>query len=150
MAKEVNKTGRKSQRHPGGRPTKYRPELCAVVIEIGESGGWLCEMAEACDVARSTMDVWAEAHPEFSEALTRAKQKAQAWFERAGREGLTADKFNSALWAKQMSARHRDEYSERREVAVTDLSETPVFHVVIPGLTPPAKINGPGTDASQR
>lgn len=63
------------------------------------------------------MDEWAAAHPEFYEALTRAKQKAQAWFEEQGRTGLTADKFNSALWAKQMSARHREEYTERRELA---------------------------------
>lgn len=128
------KTGPK--KHPGGRPTKYRPEFCNVVLAIGAKGGWLCEMAEACDVHRSTMDVWAEAHPEFSEALTRAKQKAQAWFERKGREGLTADKFNSALWAKQMSARHRDEYSERRELKhqLTD-DTTTVFNVTIPGVT---------------
>lgn len=68
-------------------------------------------------MVRSQMDVWADAHPEFSEALTRAKQKAQAWFEREGREGLRAEKFNSALWAKQMSARHRNEYTERKEVS---------------------------------
>ncbi|MCF6233347.1 MAG: hypothetical protein L3J36_09670 [Rhodobacteraceae bacterium] len=77
------------------------------------------------------MDEWDAKYPEFSEALTRARQKAQAWFERAGREGLTADRFNSALWSKQMSARHRDEYSERREIALT---EATVFDVVIPGL----------------
>lgn len=86
------------------------------MIEVGSHGGWLSEMAEACDVVRSQMDVWAEAHPEFSEALTRAKQKAQAWFEREGRLGLTADKFNSALWAKQMSARHRMEYSDKLDL----------------------------------
>jgi hypothetical protein len=101
---------------PAGRPTKYKPEFCDLVIEVGEQGGWLAEMAEACDVVRSQMDVWAEAHPEFSEALTRAKQKAQAWFEKQGRIGLTADKFNSALWAKQMSARHRMEYSDKLDV----------------------------------
>ena len=100
----------------GGRPTKYRPEFCELVISVGEYGGWLSEMAEACDVHRSTMDEWASVHPEFSEALTRAKQKAQDWFEIRGREGLTAEKFNSALWQKQMSARHRDEYTERREL----------------------------------
>ena len=99
-----------------GRPTKYKPEFCDLIIEVGAEGGWLSEMAEACDVHRSTMDEWAETHADFSEALTRAKQKAQAWFEREGRIGLTADKFNSALWAKQMSARHRDEYTERQEV----------------------------------
>lgn len=114
-------------KHPGGRPTKYRPEFCQTIIEVGEYGGWLSEMAEACDVARSTMDEWAANHPEFSEALTRAKQKAQAWFEKVGRDGMFADKFNSALWAKQMSARHRDEYSERAHLDLTssDGSMTP-------------------------
>ena len=100
----------------GGRPTKYKPEFCNTVIEVGSCGGWLCEMAEACDVVRSTMDEWAANYPEFSEALTRAKQKAQAWFEREGREGLKAERFNAPLWQKQMAARHRDEYSEKHIV----------------------------------
>ena len=98
------------------RPTKYKPEYCQRVIEVGEEGGWLAEMAEACDVVRATMDNWAEQHPEFLEALTRAKQKSQAWFEKTGRAGMTADRFNSALWAKQMSARHPGEYSEKRQI----------------------------------
>ena len=102
-----------------GRPSKYRPEFCDTIISVGEEGGWLSEMAEACDVHRSTMDEWAATHPEFSEALTRAKQKAQAWFERSGRVGLTADRFNAALWSKQMSARHPDEYTERSKTEHT-------------------------------
>ena len=97
-----------------GRPTKYKPIFCKRVIEIGEQGGWLCEMAEACDVHRNSFDNWVVEHPEFLEALTRAKQKAQAWFEIQGRTGLTADKFNSALWQKQMSSRHPNEYTEKR------------------------------------
>lgn len=112
-------SGDNSKPH-GGRPSKYRPEFCELVIEVGSYGGWLSEMAEACDVSRNTMDTWAGAHPEFLEALTRAKQKAQAWFEIEGRKGLTADKFNSSLWSKQMSARHRDEYTERRELTGSD------------------------------
>lgn len=99
-----------------GRPTKYKPQFCDLIIEIGEQGGWLCEMAEACDVVRSTMDEWASSHPEFSEALTRAKQKAQAWFEKSGRTGLYADRFNASLWSKQMAARHPTEYSEKQRL----------------------------------
>jgi hypothetical protein len=72
-------------------------------------------MAEACDVHRNSFDNWVEVHPEFLEALQRAKQKAQAWFEREGRFGLKAERFNAPLWQKQMSARHREEYTERRE-----------------------------------
>ena len=99
-----------------GRETKYQPEFCDKVLEVGEYGGWLCEMAEACGVHRDTLENWAGANPDFFEALTRAKQKAQAWFERRGREGLTEDKFNAPLWQKQMSARHREEYTERKDV----------------------------------
>lgn len=102
-----------------GRPTDYKPEYCAKIIEVGEYGGWLSEMAEACDVVRSTMDLWADAHPEFKEALTRAKQKAQTWFEREGRTGLKAERFNAQLWQKQMAARHRTEYTERADLNVT-------------------------------
>lgn len=109
-----------------GRPTKYKPEFCDLVIQVGEEGGWLSEMAEACDVVRSTMDEWAAAQPEFSEALTRAKQKAQAWFERKGRSGLEADKFNSALWQKQMSARHPDEYTDKQKREVTGKDGAPL------------------------
>ena len=98
---------------PAGRPTKYKPEYCQKVIDIGANGGWLSEMAEECDVCRATMDVWAAEHPQFLEALTRAKQKAQAWFEAKGREGMEKPVFNAALWQKQMSARHREDYTER-------------------------------------
>lgn len=99
--------------HAGGRPTKYREKFCQTVIEVGEQGGWVSEMAEACDVHRSSIEEWAKEHPEFSTALMRAKQKARVWFEKAGRVGLTAERFNSALWAKQMSARHPDDYTDR-------------------------------------
>jgi hypothetical protein len=102
-------------KHPGGRPTKYRPEFCQVVIECGERGESLHEMAEACDVHRSTIDYWAEHFPEFSEALARANQKSRAFFERVGRTSLDADKFNSRLWERIMMARWREDYTNRNE-----------------------------------
>ena len=123
---------------PGGRPTKYKPEFCDLVIEVGEYGGWLCEMAEACDVVRATMDVWAAEHPEFLEALTRAKQKAQTWFEREGRNGIRAERFNSALWQKQMSARHPGEYTERKDVK-QELSGSVVTEVTYTVVDPPKR-----------
>jgi len=138
MTKKVSKkTAAKkkaSRKGVGGRPTKYRPEFCDVVIRVGEEGGWVSEMAEACDVHRSTFPEWEAAHPEFSAALTRAKQKAQAWFERTGRHGMVADKFNHSLWAKQMAARHPDEYSERRNVNLgADQSMKDVFESISKG-----------------
>ncbi|NLS19892.1 hypothetical protein HGP16_25470 [Rhizobium sp. P40RR-XXII] len=101
----------------GGRPGTYNPSYCARVIALGKAGKSQVQIAVALDVARSTLQSWADQHIEFSAALTRAKQCEQAWWEDMGQNGLTADKFNSAVWSKSMSARFRDDYTERRELA---------------------------------
>lgn len=100
---------------PVGRPSKYKPEFCETVIELGKKGKSLAQMAAHFDVARSTIDQWAEDHPQFSEALTRAKTHCQAWWENTGQEGLFLDKFNAPVWKKSMEARFRDDYTERQE-----------------------------------
>lgn len=101
---------------PAGRPPKYDPKFCDVVIKMGEEGAWVAEMAEACDVHRSTIEDWAKKHSEFSAALTRAKQKAKAWFERKGREGMFDKNFNATMWKNQVSSRHPEDYTEKKEV----------------------------------
>lgn len=107
--------------------SKYRPEFCQTVIEVGERGGWVAEMAEACDVHRHTFRAWEREHPEFAEALARAKQKAQAWFERVGRLGLTAKQFNAVLWKYQMTGRHPEEYAERYRAELTGANGQPLI-----------------------
>ena len=99
-----------------GRPSLYRPEYCERVIELGKEGCSPAEIASDLDVDRATLSNWAEAHPEFLTALMRAKIHEQAWFEKAGKAGMFADKFNAQVWAKSVSARFRDDYAERREV----------------------------------
>lgn len=101
----------------GGRPSKYDEAICQRVIDLGKEGKSLTQIAVALNVPKSTLQSWADQHIEFSAALTRAKQCEQAWWENAGQEGLRADKFNSAVWAKSMSARFREDYTERRELA---------------------------------
>ena len=101
----------------GGRPSKYDAAYCDKVIELGKEGKSLTQIAVALDVPKSTVITWSNQHLEFSTALTRAKECEQAWWEQKGMDGLTADKFNSAVWSKSMSARFRDDYTERRELA---------------------------------
>jgi hypothetical protein len=104
---------------PAGRPSDYDPKHCETVIELGKRGKSLAQMASHFDAARSTIDEWASKHPEFSEALTRAKAHAQAWWEDAGQDGLKADKFNAQVWTKSMQARFRDDYTERQQIEQT-------------------------------
>ena len=103
-----------------GQPTKYKPEYCKTVIELGKEGKSLVQMAAHFDVARQTIDNWAEQNDEFLEALTRAKVHCQAWWEDTGQDGLFADKFNAPVWKKSVEARFRDDYTERKEVTGAD------------------------------
>jgi|AACY02.3.fsa_nt_gi hypothetical protein len=112
---------------PGGRPTKYDPAYCEQVVKLGGEGLSECEIAVEIGVARGTLHLWKETHPEFLAALTRAKEAEQAWWERTGRKALFADKFNSAVWSKSMSARFRDEYTDRVKSEVTGKDGEPLF-----------------------
>lgn len=106
--------------NPVGRPTDYRAEYCERVIELGREGKSPAQIAAALDVARATLGLWADAHPEFMAAFTRAKDLSQAWFEDKGQEGLFIPGFNASLWSKQVSSRFRDDYTERQEITGKD------------------------------
>lgn len=78
--------GTKRAARPGeGRPSKYDPLYCRTVVEHLTDGSSLTSFAASIDVARSTINEWMAAYPEFSEACARAKAKASAWWERQGR-----------------------------------------------------------------
>lgn len=111
---------------PAGRPTDYRPEYCEQVIELGRQGKSPAQIAAALDVARATLGNWAEAHPEFLAALTRAYDLSQAWFEDKGQEGLGVQGFNANLWSKQVSARFRADYTETRKQEISGPDGGPV------------------------
>lgn len=56
-------------KHPGGRPTKYKPEFVQVIESLAKFGATISDIAEAFGVAESTVYLWANEHLEFSEAL---------------------------------------------------------------------------------
>jgi hypothetical protein len=99
-----------------GRPSLYRPEYCEAVIELGKEGRSIAGMAAHFDVGRNTIDEWAAVHPEFSEALTRAKVHAQSWWEQQGVSGMREKTFNARVWEISVRSRFRDDYTERKEV----------------------------------
>lgn len=48
-------------------------------------GSSAASFAAEIGVSRATINVWADAHPEFLEALGVAKSKCAAWWEKVGR-----------------------------------------------------------------
>ncbi|MEB1529883.1 hypothetical protein [Xanthomonas sp. WHRI 7945] len=109
-----------------GRPTDYMPEHCDTVIELGRQGKSVVQMACALDVVRQTLHDWCKAHPDFLDAFTRARQLSQDWWETQAQCGLTADKFNAALWSRSMAARFPEDYQERKGVELTGAGGGPV------------------------
>jgi hypothetical protein len=67
------KTSGNVQKHPGGRTSDYRQQYCHQLQEFMRAGFSLTAFAGHIGVAPSTINVWMGAHPEFSEAVSRAK-----------------------------------------------------------------------------
>jgi len=109
-----------------GRPSKYDESYCEIVVDLGKAGKSKAQMCAHFDISRQTIDNWAQQNPEFLEALSRATVHAQAWWEDKGVEGLTSREFNAPVWKKSMEARFREDYTERREDAVTHKADDSV------------------------
>lgn len=69
-----------------GRPSDYKPEYCEQIVTHMSGGASITSFAAEIDVARSTINEWMSVHPEFSEAVKRAKAKCAAWWEMRGRQ----------------------------------------------------------------
>lgn len=67
-----------------GRPSLYDPdEHPRAVFALAEKGKTIADIAEAFDVAMSTVTLWAKEHPEFSVALKLGREAADDKVERA-------------------------------------------------------------------
>jgi hypothetical protein len=102
-----------------GRPSEYDPAFCEVVIAAGREGKSRAEIAAELDCTRETLNEWAKAHPEFSDALNRAKEFELAWWEGKARVGVDkGGQVNAALWSRSVSGRFPAEpYRERTELS---------------------------------
>lgn len=62
---------------PRGRPTDYTPELADLICEAIASGGALYKMCQDRDdfPAESTVYLWLQRYPEFSEKYARARER---------------------------------------------------------------------------
>lgn len=113
-----------------GRPTDYRPEMCAKVIEWGSQGHSREEICSDLGVYWTTMMNWAEANPAFLAALQEAKREEMLFFERLARnhniETPGGNKLNTALWSRSIAARFPAKYRENAKLELTGKDGGPV------------------------
>ena len=101
------------KKHPGGRPTKYRPELCQDLIEffsrplyikktirkwvdgeeqiieqdVPNTSPYIIDWVMKHDLAHDTPVNWAKKYPEFFDAYNRAKTLQERFFTELGIKG---------------------------------------------------------------
>lgn len=112
-----------------GQPTKYDPAYCAVIIELGRQGKSVTQMACQLDVVKQTMFNWAADHPEFLDAMTKAKQLSQAWWEDVGQNNIVSMPgavLNASVYSRSMAARFPDDWRENKGVELTGANGGPV------------------------
>lgn len=107
-----------AEKRPEGRPSKFKPAYVQEVVNHMAEGASLTSFAGEIGVARSTINEWIAAHPEFSEAVNVGKAKCAAWWERVNRGiardgGGTGSAQACALGLKNMA---REDWVERSEV----------------------------------
>lgn len=69
---------------PVGRPSKYDPKFCDMLIEHMAEGYSFETFAAKIDVNQDTLHEWAKVHKDFSESKKIAFAKCQIFWERLG------------------------------------------------------------------
>lgn len=110
----------------GGRPTLYEAAHCETVVELGGQGKSHAQIAAALGVSRQSLYEWASVHPEFSVAITHARDLALAWWEDQAQTNLATSGFNASLWSRSMAARFPADYTERKQTELTGANGGPV------------------------
>jgi hypothetical protein len=103
----------------GGRPTLYDPAFCDEIIQLGEQGASITQMAYHCGVTVNTLNTWASSYSEFLTAFTRAKLASQCWWEKAGQHGMLMAGFNGGVYGRSMAARFPHDWTERKATELT-------------------------------
>lgn len=116
---------------PAGRPSKYRPEMCDIVIDLMKQGASKTEVAAELDICWFTLTNWTNNNEEFSLAMKTGEKLSKAWWLRQAREHLFTEhqgkNLNASLW--YMNMKNRFGWSDRTEsivkatISLTDLTE---------------------------
>lgn len=98
----------------GGRPTKYDPAFCEVVVDTMRRGYSKLAAAGEVGICYSTMRNWMDEHPEFLQAVKLGEALRVIHLERGLLEAESGPLVTSRIFALKNAA--PDEWKDRHEV----------------------------------
>lgn len=110
----------KKEKHKGGRPTKYKPEMLPKIIELMKDGASIVEVCAELDISQETFAQWRNPESryyikEFSETVKKGLALSKAWWTKQGRINLMNREFNYTGW--YMNMKNRFKWTDRQEVS---------------------------------
>ena len=96
--------------------TKYTPDMCDRVIELGKTGASQKIMFSELGISKTTADRWKKDKPDFAESMDRAVVESQAWWEREALANLSNRTYNTRLFEVATRAQFPADYKERMEI----------------------------------
>ena len=109
-------------KHPGGRPTIYRPELGQQLIEA-MAGGLSAEAAAAkIGISARSVFEWQKLHPEFLQAVQEGRAMAMLFWERLAIDVARGKPGNSQMITLALKNRSRAASGWHHDVQKTELT----------------------------
>lgn len=92
-----------------GRPTKYKPQYCQMLIDHMSTGKAFESFAASVDTSIRVTYEWRDQHPDFQQAYERGQAKSMAVWEALGMKGLTKPgSISASIWGFNMRCRFRN------------------------------------------
>ena len=102
---------------PAGRPSAYDPAYCDQIVEFMSEGYSVTAFAGRIRVARQTIYNWAEAHPEFLDALNVGQAVAALWWEDRLRANAQTGEGNATPAIFALKNRASEDWREKIDLA---------------------------------
>lgn len=100
-----------------GCPTKYKPEFVVEVAKLAKAGKTITGIAAHLGVVRETIYDWMNTHPDFSDAIHKAKTTQLGVLEDVlmkQAKGTIEGNTGAIIWA--MKNQHPELYQDRRDL----------------------------------
>jgi len=129
MTKKVKPENRKQV----GRPSKYKPEYCEMLIKHMEEGLSFESFAGLIGVTKQIIYDWCDRHPEFLDAKSLGWAKCLLFYEKIGRQGMVGKLagFNLGTWIFNM--KNRFQWVDRVETKIEGTGTIQINYSLVDG-----------------